>query len=500
MISNTGALIGIGIYFIIMISIGYLLRNKNKSAEDFLVGGRSFGTFFNTGTLCACWIGGSIVIGIPGTVYNHGIWDTGASWGILITIGSTLCLVVAGLFYMRRLWQLKLLSLGDFYYRRFGRKAGLLATALMASTFTLWVAVQTVAFAKVGVTLVGLSLNTWIIIAIGVICTYTILGGLWAVCLTDIIQVCIVTVGIIVITPMCIEIVGGFDAVIDSIPADHLTFFPTENSINTWLAWTAGWVVLGLGNIPSPDLMQRAFSAKTANTARRSALIATVLVGFLVLMVVFLAFAGMLMVKNGQLDGALIAQDTEMLVPIMLQQIMPTPILALFLGAVLAAVMSAAATANIALSGIISKNLIKDIFVPNMSSKSLMQATRVVILCVGIFAAFVAIGMPSVFILITFGFDLILSCLFMPLTLGLFWKKANGPGALAGMAAGFIARVTLAGLVNGFTLEGIGSPTDTWYYFTLGGPIISGIAMVAVSLFTQKASPPIELEMDPIVD
>ena len=68
------------------------------------------------------------------------------------------------------------------------------------------------------------------------------------------------------------------------------------------------------------------------------------------------------------------------------------------------------------------------------------------------------------------------------------------------MAAGFIARVTLAGLVNGFTLEGIGSPTDTWYYFTLGGPIISGIAMVAVSLFTQKASPPIEMEMDPIVD
>lgn len=386
MISNTGALIGIGIYFMIMILIGYLLRNKNKDAEDFLVGGRSFGMFFNTGTLCACWIGGSIVIGIPGTVYNHGIWDTQAGWGILITIGSTLCLVVAGLFYMKRLWQLKLLSLGDFYYKRFGRKAGLLATALMASTFTLWVAVQTVAFAKVGVTLVGLSLNTWIVIAIAVICTYTILGGLWAVCLTDIIQVCIVTAGIVIITPMCIDMAGGLDAVIANIPGDKLNFFPTENTLNTWLAWTAGWVVLGLGNIPSPDLMQRAFSAKTANTARNSALIATVIVGVLVLMVVFLAFAGMLMVKTGQLDAALVERDTEMLVPIMLQQIMPTPILALFLGAVLAAVMSAAATANIALSGIISKNLIKDLFMPSMTSKGLMQATRVVILFVGALA------------------------------------------------------------------------------------------------------------------
>ena len=500
MISNSGALIGIGIYFLIMISIGYLLRNKNKSAEDFLVGGRSFGTFFNTGTLCACWIGGSIVIGIPGTVYNHGIWDTSASWGILITIGSTLCLVVAGLFYMRRLWQLKLLSLGDFYYRRFGTKAGLLATVLMASTFTLWVAVQTVAFAKVGVTLVGLSLNTWIFIAIAVICTYTILGGLWAVCLTDIIQVCIVTAGILIITPMCINMAGGFDAVIANIPSEKLNFFPTESNINTWLAWTAGWVVLGLGNIPSPDLMQRAFSAKTANTARNSALAATVIVGILVLMVVFLAFAGMLMVKNGQLDRALIEQDTEMLVPIMLQQIMPTPVLALFLGAVLAAVMSAAATANIALSGIISKNLVKDLFIPNMSSHSLMQATRVVILLVGILATFIAIGMPSVFILITFGFDLILACLFAPLTLGLFWKGANGTGAIAGMAAGFLSRVLFAGMINGFTLEGIGSPQEGWYYFTLSAPCISAIVMVVVSLLTQKRDKPILLDLDPIED
>lgn len=95
---------------------------------------------------------------------------------------------------------------------------------------------------------------------------------------------------------------------------------------------------------------------------------------------------------------------------------------------------------------------------------------------------------------------MILSCLFAPLTLGLFWKKSNGTGAIAGMVAGFVARVTLAGLVNGFTLEGVGSPTDTWYYFTLGGPCISAAVMVAVSLLTQKQDAPIELELDPIED
>ena len=66
------------------------------------------------------------------------------------------------------------------------------------------------------------------------------------------------------------------------------------------------------------------------------------------------------------------------------------------------------------------------------------------------------------------------------------------------MIAGFAARVTLAGLVNGFTLEGIGSPTETLYYFTLGGPCISALVMVAVSLLTQRQDAPIELELDPI--
>ena len=70
-------------------------------------------------------------------------------------------------------------------------------------------------------------------------------------------------------------------------------------------------------------------------------------------------------------------------------------------------------------------------------------------------------------------------------------------GALAGMAAGALVRVVGSGLINGFTLEGIGSPTDTWYYFTLGGPAVSLAAMVAVSLLTQKSSPPIRLKLEP---
>ena len=134
-----------------------------------------------------------------------------------------------------------------------------------------------------------------------------------------------------------------------------------------------------------------------------------------------------------------------------------------------------------------------------MSSKGLMQTSRVVILGVGAISAYTCIALPSAYLLMTLGFDLILSCLFIPLTLGLYWNKANGYGAIAGLLSGAFFRIVVSGIVNGFTLEGIGSAPDTWFYFTIFGPIVSLVFMVTVSLLTQKVSKPIltELEADP---
>ena len=112
--ASTGVIVGICCYFWGMILVSFLLRNKNKDAEDFLVAGRSFGVFFNTGTLTACWLGGAIVVAAPGLLATHGIWDDEAQYGFVLELGSAMCLLLAGVFYVRRLWRLKLLSLGGF--------------------------------------------------------------------------------------------------------------------------------------------------------------------------------------------------------------------------------------------------------------------------------------------------------------------------------------------------------------------------------------------------
>ncbi|MBQ4132692.1 MAG: hypothetical protein IJD04_03030, partial [Desulfovibrionaceae bacterium] len=282
---NTYLLVGIAIYFAAMVYIGYRMAARNKGAEDFLVGGRSFGMFFNTGMLLACWMGGAIILGTPGTYMAFGFWDSGANWGMIVGFGGTCCLLVAGLFFMKRLWQLKLLSLGDFFYLRYGRQTGIISTVLMCFTFTIWVAVQVVSFAKVGTTLLGLSLTSCVIISVVVICTYTILGGLYAVCFTDIVQVIIVFIGILVLTPMTVSMAGGAGEVVASVPEQHWNFFPQGAGMHGWLAWVAAWCTIGLGSVCSPDLLQRAFCAKSGNVARNSAVLAwAIMVGLNVIM------------------------------------------------------------------------------------------------------------------------------------------------------------------------------------------------------------------------
>ena len=488
--ASNGVLIGILAYFLGIVFVGFLMRNKCKGAEDFLVGGRSFGVVFNSGTLTSCWLGGTVIVGVPGTFYACGIWDSTAMYGILVSFGAAGCLILAGLFYMRKLWQLKLLSLGDFYYRRYGNKAGLVATLLMGVTFTVWIALQVIAFAKVGQALVGYSLEMWIVVAMTVICTYTILGGLWAVCLTDIIQVGIVTLSLFILTPIAISMVGGFDTFIANVPAEKLEFLPADKtSIHAWLPWIGALSIIGLGSIASPDLMQRAFSAKTGKVARNSALVAAAITFVLFVVTVVLAFSCMSMIAKGSLSPHAveqIAHDNELLVPVMFQDIMPVPMVATFLGACLSAVMSAAATANIALSGLISKNIIQDLFMPKIGSRQLMQLTRVIIVLVGLFAAYLSLKVDSALTLTNFGFDLILSCLFIPMALGIYWKKANGYGAVAAMIGGITVRVGLCGLINGFTMQSIAKPDTTWFYFTVAGPVVSLVCMLTVSLLTHK--------------
>ena len=485
---------GLAFYLGLMVLIGYLVKDRIKTSEDYLVGGRSFGLFYNSGTLAACFLGGGILIGASGKIFSVGIWDNNLSGGALILIGGFLmCLFMAGTFYMPKLWRMKFISLGDLFYVRFGRRTGLLSSVLISVNFLFWVAVQILVFGKIVNAILGWDLEMSILLAMAVICAYTMLGGLFAVCFTDIIQVTVTILGVIVMVPYCISAVGGWDMFTASYNANLLQLAPQTMEIDPWLAWFAAFAAVGLGGIVSPDLMQRAFSAKTPNIARTSAYVAfTILLCFAVLITV-LSLAGHILVDKGILVDPHLAADPELILPVMSKAILPLPLVVLFLGAGLSAVMSAAATALLALSGMISMNIYRDVINPNASHATQVRVTRILVLALGIVATVIALTYPNAAELSAFGFDLILASLFGAMTLGLFWKKTNAIGAAAGMIAGILFRVVGAAIDSGeISLVAMAYPAH-WYYFTLLSPLVSIVTTVVVSLATQKVSAPIAM-------
>lgn len=485
--------LGLGCYLLILLVIGYLVKDKIQTVEDFLVAGRKLNLFFNSATLTSCFIGGATILGVSGAAFSIGIWNEDASWGIIPALGgATLCLVLAGMFYMRLLWKMKFVSLGDFFYTRYGRTAGIISTTLISLAFVFWIAVQVVVFSKIVNPILGWPMGVAILVAITVICAYTMLGGLWAVCMTDIVQVSIIVLGVFILMPVAINHIGGWVEFTSTVPADMTRIFPKSLSVNTWLIWIAAWMMVGLGSIASPDLMQRAFAAKSAKTAKNSALVAALILFIVGVVVTILGLIGYVLVQKGIIDASLLNNDPELILPVMFKEILPIPLVVLFLGAGLAAVMSAADSALLALAGMLVKNLYKDVFRPDASNRSMVKVSRILVLIIGVVAALIAAFFPFALLLAVFGFDLILACLFIPLTLGLYWNKANEYGALAGMIIGFLYRFIMAGLINGFTLDGLLVPPN-WYIFTLSSPVVCLITMVIVSLATQKASNPLPL-------
>jgi Na+/proline symporter len=192
------------------------------------------------------------------------------------------------------------------------------------------------------------------------------------------------------------------------------------------------------------------------------------------------------------MDGTALDSDAELVIPMMVKQYMPTTMGVIFTLGMIAGIMSAADAALLSVASIVSKNIYKDYLKPEATDKSVLKVTRWMILAVTVVSLVVGIVFPEVYLLTAFSFDLILACLFIPLTLGLWWKKANATGALAAMIVGGAYRVIAPGIVEGFTFESITYPL-TWYYYTVFAPIISLVVMVAVSLATQKKDAPTPL-------
>ena len=194
------------LYLLISIGIGLYAATRVHSAKDYAVAGRSLPLYIVTATVFATWFGSETVLGTSATFLQNGLRGIVAD-----PFGASLCLVLVGLFFARKLYRMNLLTIGDYYRQRYGRVVELLTSLAIVASYLGWVAAQITALGMVFSLLThgSISAHDGIIIGAGIVLMYTLFGGMWSVALTDFFQMIIIVVGMLYIGWVVSGYAGG---------------------------------------------------------------------------------------------------------------------------------------------------------------------------------------------------------------------------------------------------------------------------------------------------
>ena len=422
MSTQTIILIGVGVYIVIMLMVGIYSSKKTHSIAEFAVAGRSMPLWLCATTIVATWFGGGMMIGGAGAAYDDGMLGV-----IADPFGGALCLVLIGLFFVRLIRRLRFYSFVEFIEQRFGTTAGAICGFISATSSLMWVAGMLVAFGVIFETLTGVPLAIGIIGGSIVVIAYTSLGGMLAVALTDFIQMMIIAVGLIMLLVVVLIDVGGWSAISSQLPEHTFRMIPLEHTLDRWLIYLRMWLIFGLGDIVSQSLLQRAMSAKSERVAQQS---------FYVGAVAYIGFA-MIPVLLGIIGSVTMPglENSESIIPALALEHLHPVAIAVFVGALLAAIMSSCDSAILAAATIISTNLLP-LVKPDPSERLRLVVIRAAIPVGGALAVVGALNAQVVFDTILDANLLILAAVIGPFILGVWWRKANRMGALAGMWAG----------------------------------------------------------------
>jgi Na+/proline symporter len=466
------------VYLLISVSVGLLAATRVHNTRDFAIAGRSLPVPIVMATVFATWFGAEAVMGISATFAKEGLRGVVAD-----PFGSSLCLVLAGLFFAPRFYRLNLLTVGDYYRLRYDRRVEVLCTLCIVASYIGWVAAQ---FKVLGLVLNVVTEGTvsqpaGMVIGALIVLAYTTFGGMFSVAVLDFVQLSVIVGGLLYIASLLGDVTGGVEVVIrHAAQAGKLEFLPSA-SVEAWIPFIGAGMTMMLGSIPQQDVFQRITSAKDERTAVRGSLLGAGLYFSFCFVPMYIAYSALLV--DPDKFGRLLEQDFQLVLPTLIVEHTPAFAQVMFFGAVLSAVMSCSSATLLAPSVILSENVIKGA-IPGMDEKGLLTTMRIVLVSFAALVLTIALSSDSsIYKLVVNTYKVTLVAAFVPLCAGLFWKRATTGGALCAITAG------LTGWIG---LELVSADGSIW------PPQLAGLLMAAVGMIAGSyLSPPLSSTVRP---
>ena len=420
------------IYWVISVGIGLWAALRVKNTADFAAAGHSLPLPIVTATVFATWFGAEAVLGIPATFLKEGLGGI-----VSDPFGSSMCLILVGLFFARHLYNRRMLTIGDFFREKYGRTVEVLVTLCIVVSYLGWVAAQIKALGLVFnvVSEGGISQTLGMLIGAGSVLIYTLFGGMWSVAITDFIQMIIIVVGMLYIGGEMTAQTGGIAVVLEHAAAagQFSNFWPDMN-LASILGFVAALCTMMLGSIPQQDVFQRITSSKNVNIAVQAALLGGVLYFIFAFVPLYLAYSAII------IDPGLVRQyldtDPQMILPKLILNHAPLIAQIMFFGALLSAIKSCASATLLAPSVTFAENIVRGFF-KHLSDQDLLKVMRMTVLCFAVVVTFFAINSElSIFKMVESAYKVTLVTAFVPLAFGIYWSKANSLGGLLAVLGG----------------------------------------------------------------
>ncbi|MCH2043020.1 MAG: sodium:solute symporter family protein [Saprospiraceae bacterium] len=475
--------------------IGSYLASRKKtqaSDEDVLLAGRSIPLWIAVFTMSATWIGGGYINGAAEATYNSGLVWVQAPWGYALS------LIIGGLFFAKKMRRFKFRTMLDPLAQRFGQRmtAVLFLPALFGELF--WTAAILSALGSTFGIVLGIGFEESILLSAFIAIAYTALGGLWAVALTDVLQMLLLLLGLGLTLPYAVEAVGGWDLAWSSYEQKYTggaSLLPSWESLGgSYFTWWDYALLLIFGGIPWQVYFQRVLSAKNESTARNLSIFAGVICLLAAIPPIVIGVVGSAAVDNLSIVAP--AESLQIL-PEIMQNLTPTVIATIGLGAIAAAVMSSADSSILSASSMASWNIYRPLINPRVKSEQLAKVIKRCIWIIGIAATLIALQVKSVYSLWFLCADFVYCLLFPALVCALFDKKANVYGVAFGFTvAAFIrfsggdATLGIPTLIDySMAIEGDPTVKSIELPFRTFAMLAGLIGIILVSRLTQGISP-----------
>ena len=419
------------IYLLVSVGVGLYAATRVKNTADYAVAGRSLPLAVVIATTFATWFGSETVMGAPAQFMQEGL-----SGVVEEPIGSSLCLVLVGLFFARKLYRQNIITLGDYYRQRYGKLVEVLCSLMIIFSYLGWVGAQITALGLVFNMLSGgiIALSWGMALGTAVVLLYTLYGGMWSVALTDFVQMIVIVLGLLAIAWFAAGMAGGAGEVFAYTAREgKFRFFP-EGGLKEWLFFIAAAITMMLGSIPQQDVFQRVMSSNSEHTARRGPIIGGLLYMVFAFVPMFIVMAGLMVMPEA---AAIMADDPQKVLPTLVMEHMPVALQVAFFGALLSAIMSTASATLLAPSTTFVENILRNLR-PDMTDAHTLRAMRISVLVFTICVLTYAITMEgsSIYELVSGAYQVPLVGAFVPLLFGVYWKRATTQGAMLAVVMG----------------------------------------------------------------